>query len=201
MSREQLDALHWKPVRESLTAWGTDLSLMPLKVAALTGKSVDQVSRAESRYRDGNLVTPVKVYAALDSAPEADDRTREFSRCRLAALKQEVRLAKGEWIDLLPAGEKDPNWKFGGDKVPRLPDGALEVESGLRGHGLCCRTHVGPAFEVTGEFELVRSSTEDFQAGLLMRLPDNPKSDWYAFRLKRNAVEGQVASFSRGWSS
>jgi len=201
VAREQLEALNWKPEPESLTGWGTDLSLVPLKVAALTGKSADQVSRAESRYSQGDLATPMELYAALSAAPEADDRTREFSRGRLAALKQEERLAKGEWIDLLPADEKDPNWEFGRAKVRRLADGALEVESGLRGHGLYCRTRVGPAFEVTGAFELVRSSTKDFQAGLLMGLPDNLNSDWYAFRMKRNATEGQVASFSRGWTT
>ena len=201
VAREQLEALNWKPVHENLTAWGTDLSLMPLQVAALTGKSADQVSRAESRYSQEDLGTAVKVYSELNASPETDERTRQFSRSRLAALKQEELLAKGEWIDLLPADAQDPNWEFAGDKVRRLPDGALEVESGPQGHGFYCRTRVGPEFEVTGEFELVRSSTGDFQAGLMMGLPDSMKSDWYAFRMKRNATEGQVASFSRGWST
>ena len=34
-----------------------------------------------------------------------------------------------------------------------------------------------------------------------MGLPDSPKSDWYAFRMKHNAAEGQVASFSRGFTA
>jgi hypothetical protein len=200
-AREQLEAVNWKPAREKLTAWGTDLSLMPLKVAALTGKSGEQVSRAESKYSEGDLAAPAKLYAELSSAPETDERTREYSRCRLAALKQEQQLAKGEWIDLLPADEKDPNWEFAGDKVRRLADGAVEVESGVRGHGFYCRTRVGPEFEVTGEFELAHSSTKDFQAGVLMGLPDSPRSDWYSFRMKRSAVEGQIASFSWGFTT
>jgi hypothetical protein len=201
VARAQLEALHWQPLPQNLTAWGTDLSLMPLKVAALTGKSSNEVQRAEAGYEQQDLVTALKVYAELSASTEADERTIQFSRCRLAALKQEEQLAKGEWIDLLPADDKDPNWELLGSTVRRVPEGALEVESGSQGHTLYCRTRVGPEFEVTGTFEVVRSSTQDFQAGVVMGLPDSSKSDWYAFRMKRNAVEGQVAVFSRGWSA
>jgi hypothetical protein len=201
VARKQLEALNWSPTHENLTGWGTDLSLMPLKVAALTGAWADQVKRAESSYDRRDLTLPVQVYAELGSSSDTDERTRQFSRCRLAALKQEQQLAKGEWIELMPTDDKDPNWAFDGDKVRRLTDGALEVESGARGHGFYCRTAVGPEFEITGEFELVRSSTKDFQAGLLVGLPDNMQSHWYAFRMKRNEMEGQVASFSLRWST
>jgi hypothetical protein len=201
VARKQLEALNWTPTHKNLTGWGTDLSLMPLKVAALTGASADEVRRAESSYDRRDLSTPVQVYTQLSSASDTDERTRQFSRCRLAALKQEQQLSKGEWIELMPTDDKDLNWVFDGDKVRRLDDGALEVESGARGHGFYCRTVVGPQFEITGEFELVRSSTHDFQAGLLMGLPDGMQSHWYAFRMKRNDTEGQVASFSFGWST
>jgi hypothetical protein len=200
-AKTQLEANGWKSMRENLTGWGTDLSLMPLKVAALTGESSRQINSAEASYSQGDLAAPVKLYTELSSSPGTDERTREFSRCRLAALKQEQLLAKGEWIDLMPADEKDPNWAFTDNKVRRLPDGALEVESGPRGHRFYCRTRVGPQFEVTGEFELVRSSSGDFQAGLVMGLPDSLNSDWYSFRMKRNSGDGQVASFSHGWTS
>jgi hypothetical protein len=33
-----------------------------------------------------------------------------------------------------------------------------------------------------------------------MGLPDSQNSPWYAFRMKRNAIEGDVASFSHRWS-
>jgi hypothetical protein len=59
----------------------------------------------------------------------------------------------------------------------------------------------GRNFEVKGEFEVVRSSTEDFQAGIVMGLPDSYNSEWYGLRLKRNATEGEVASFGRCWGS
>jgi len=43
VARKQLETVNWKPIRGNLTGWGTDLSLMPLKVAALTGTSAQQV--------------------------------------------------------------------------------------------------------------------------------------------------------------
>jgi hypothetical protein len=198
-AREQLEAIDWILQPGRRTGWGADLSLMPLKVAALTGKSAEQVRRAESRYNQGDLTAAVKVFSEL-GASESDARTSQYVRCRLASLKQEEHLAKGGWIDLLPADNQDPNWELGESKVRRLSDGALEVESGPRGHQFYCRTRVGADFEVTGEFELVRSSTQDFQAGLVMGVPDGLNSDYYAFRMKHNAVEGQIASFSRGWT-
>ena len=165
-ARKQLEALNWKPVRANLTAWGTDLSLMPLKVAALTGKTADQVSRAESKCREGDLAAAMKVYAELSSAPDTDERTREYSRSRLAALKQEEQLAKGEWIDLLPADEKDPNWEFAGDKVRRLADGAVEVESGLRGHGFYCRTRGRPGIRGHGRIRAGAFFDPGFSSGV-----------------------------------
>ena len=200
VARTQLEAVNWQPVEDNLKAWGTDLSLLPLQVAGLTGKSGAQVRLAESSYEQFDLVNALKFYTELSTAAEADERTRELSRCRLAGLKQEQMLLKGDWVDLLPAGTNDPNWAFSGDKIRRLEDGALEVESGPRGHGFYSRTRVGAAFEVTGEFEVVRSSSKDFQAGLMMGLPDSMNSEWYSLRIKRNASEGDIASFARGFS-
>jgi hypothetical protein len=199
VARAQMEALHWEPVRNNLTAWGVDLSLLPQKVGALTGKSAEQVKNAESKYSQGDLATPLKIYAELSASADADGLTREYSRCRLAALQQEALLAKGEWMDLMPTDEKDPNWVISVDKMRRLPDGALEIESGPKGHLLYSRTRVGTEFEVKGEFEMVRSSTSNFQAGVVMGLPDNLKSDWYSFRMKSNPSEGQLVSFSRTW--
>jgi hypothetical protein len=200
VAREQLEAVNWKPAPENLTGWGTDLSLMPLKVAALTGKAGARVEAAEESYDLRDFAEAIELYTKLNTAPETDDQTREFCGRRLAALQQEKLLAKREWIDFMPADDKDPNWAFWGGKLRRLSDGALEVESGPGGHGFYSRTRVGRDFEVTGEFEVVRSSTKDFQAGLMMGLPDSHDSAWYGFRMKRNVFEGQVVSFSSGWT-
>lgn len=201
VAREQLEAVNWKPVRFNLTGWGTDLSDMPLKVAALTGNLGGKVEAAEESYVLRDFSEAIEAYTSLKTATETDEQTREFSRHRLAEIQQEKRLAKGEWIDLMPADDKDPNWEFWGGRIRRMQDGGLEVESDASGHGFYCRTHVGPAFEVTGEFELVRSSTKEFQAGLIMGLPDSPNSAWYAFRVRRKAEVGDTVIFSRGWAS
>jgi hypothetical protein len=200
-ARQQLEALDWKPVTEKLAGWGSDLSLMPLHVAALTGSSAAKVSEAESRCGEERLPEAIRIYGELNASAETDERTRQFSLARLAALQEEQRLAKGEWIDLLPANQSDPNWNLENDKLRWLPDGAVEVESGHRGHGFYSRTRMGAEFEVTGQFELVRTTSEDYQAGLLIGLPDGGSSTWFGFRMKQNAAEGQVASFSRGWTT
>jgi len=65
---------------------------------------------------------------------------------------------------------------------------------------LVSRARVGSEFEVKGEFEVVGSSTPDFQAGLVMGLPEMENSSWLAFRMKRNSNEGDIVAFSHGWS-
>lgn len=201
VARNQLEAVDWKPVRRSLTQWGRDLSLLPLKVAAVTGDQANEIIAAEADYEQGNLSRALKRYKNLSSMPQTDSRTGRFIRARLAAIEQEIALAKGEWIDFLPNGENDPNWEFFDQPIRKLNDGGVEIESGPTGHAIYSRTRIGCNFEVTGEIEFVRSSTGAFQAGLMMGIPDDARPRWYAFRIKSNEVEGKVASFSRGWTS
>jgi hypothetical protein len=65
---------------------------------------------------------------------------------------------------------------------------------------LYCRSRVGPDFEVRGELEVVRTSNKSFQGGLVMGLPNLHTYSWHAFRIKRNDIEGQLATLSEGWS-
>ena len=51
-----------------------------------------------------------------------------------------------------------------------------------------------------GQFEVVSSSTNAFQAGLVMGLPEWDTYNWYAFRMKRNRHEGEITSFSQHWT-
>ena len=88
-----------------------------------------------------------------------------------------------------------------GAKLRQLDDGAVEVETGREGHAFYSRTRIGPEFEITGELEIVRSSNDAFQGGLMIGLPDSFNSNWYSFRLKRNATEGQGVSVAHGWTS
>jgi hypothetical protein len=200
VARQQLEAVGWKPWRRSLTGWGVDLSLMPLKVAALTGGAAPKVARAESSYERHKVGEATRLYEEAASAPDVDDRTRLFCSNRLAELSQEALLAKSEWIDLVPKDEKDLNWVTALGKVRRFENGAVEIESDAEGHLLFSRVRVGAEFEVKGEFEVVDSSTKDFQAGLVIGMPEPSSSGWYGFRLKRNVVDGEVVSFANGWT-
>lgn len=200
VARTQLEAVNWQPVRINLTDWGKDLSLMPLQVAGLTGKAGARVAQAEKSYEQFRLNEAIRIYSEIRTSAEADERTKGLCRSRLAGLEQEQRLAKNQWVDWLPESTNDVNWACDDEKLRRLEDGALEVESGPRGHGMYCRTRVGPSFEVTGEVEVVRSSNQDFQAGILIGLADNIRSEFYSFRIKRNATEGKVVSLGYGFS-
>lgn len=200
VAREQLKALNWKPVPENLINWGADLSFMPLEVAARTGPLGAKIAAAESASAAGEVATALKQYADLESAPAADARTKEFIRRRLAQLAVEQRMHEGKWVDLLPADDHDPDWMFSFGTVRRLADGALEVESGPKGHLLFSRARVGRNFEARGRFETVRSSNKNFQAGLVMGVPDFQGYNWYGFRLKRHDEEGDVVCLGRGWS-
>jgi hypothetical protein len=198
VARAQLDALDWKPSPENMAGWNVDLSLMPLEVAARTGSLGKEISGAELAFNYGNIASALKKYTALDVA-KADARTREFIQLRLAALQFSQHLQMGEWVDFLPQ-DNDPNWVFSFGKTRRLPDGALEVESGPKGHMLFSQVRVGANFEIKGQFEVVHSSNKNFQGGVVMGVPDFDGYNWYGFRIKRHDEEGDVVSIGRGWS-
>ena len=215
VAREQLEALNWQPEPEKLSNWGTDLSLMPLEVAGRTGPLGAKISAAESARANGEVTNALNQYAGLaaapvteartnefhlESAPVADARTQEFIQRRLAQLRVQQRLQAGQWVDLLPVGDHDPDWVFSFGDARRLADGALEVEFGPKGHMLFSKAPVGGNFEVHGRFEVVRSSNRNFQAGLVMGTPDFDGYNWYGFRLKRHDEEGDVVCLGRGWS-
>jgi hypothetical protein len=173
---------------------------MSLEVAARTGSAAEKISAAESSYRKSNVSDALKRYQELAGSTDLDSRTTTFAQHRVAALESEKRLASGEWIDLLPSNTNDPAWNVSFGTVRRNPDSTLEIHSDKFGHMLFSRARVGLNFEVRGEFELVKSSNGEFQAGLVMGLPNFNNTDWYSFRMKRNRDEGEVASFATGWS-
>ena len=194
----QLKALNWKLQPKTLTGWRTDLSLMPLEVAARTGPLGKKIAEAESSYQNGDVAAALRQFTDLQAA-NPDERTREFVQARLAALAMEQRLQKGEWVDFMPSQNDDPGWVYSRGKIQRLPDGALEVASGPEGHFIFSRARVGANFEIRGEFEVVRSSTKYFQAGLVMGTPDVDAYVFHGFRIKRHLEEGDIACFAEGW--
>jgi len=173
---------------------------MPLEVAARTGSLGAQVSAAEAARASGDVSAALKQYSDLGSAA-ADARSGEFIRRRVATLGIEQRLRKGEWVELMPSGDQDPDWTYSFGKAHRLADGALEVQYGPKGHMLFSNVPMGSSFEVRGSFENVRSSDRNFQAGIVMGVPDFGRYNWYGFRLKRHDEEGDVVCFGLGWST
>lgn len=199
-ARAQLEALHWRPLPHNLDRWGVELSLLPLEVAALTGARSNEVNQAEGHFRDGELDAADRAYEPLSGDPNVDDRTRAFARHRRATIALEQRFQRGQWINVLPAATHDPAWFVARGDAERLAAGALEVRSGAEGHLLFPRARVGREFEIKGEFEVRQSSSGDFQAGLVLGLPQLTSADWWSFRLKRNADEGDIASLGQGWA-
>ncbi|HZV36723.1 MAG TPA: GYF domain-containing protein [Verrucomicrobiae bacterium] len=200
VAREQLQAMNWKPTRENWYNWDRDLSLLPEEIAARTGSASNTVSSAEDKRDNDDIADALAMYQQLEQDKSLDSRTHEFVRHRLAELGLEQKLAKGEWIDLQPKDDQDPNWEYFLGKAHVLPDGALEVESGPEGHLLFSRVRVGPQFEVKGEFEVVRSSNKSFQAGIVMGIPGR-RGDyfWNSFRIKNNETEHRIVNFGHGW--
>jgi hypothetical protein len=200
VARTQLEVTEWKPWPSNLSGWGTDLSLMPLEVAARTGNAATKITAAENSYRRANIADALQRYQEIAALSDLDAHTAKFVQSRLAILDLEKRLAAGEWVSLLPSGTNDPAWTISYGSLHRTPNGPLEIQADKYGHMLFSRARVGMNFEVRGEFEVVKSTTEDFQAGLVMGLPNFNSSDWYSFRMKRNTDEGQISSFARGWT-
>lgn len=200
-ARKELEPLDWQPRPGSLNGWGRDLSLLAGEVAARTGPQAAQVNDAEHWRETGDVTGALLLYRPLETAGNLDARTRAFVQDRLATLAREQELQKGQWVDFLPSDTHFTGWHVSfGDFRPQ-PDGALEVHSDENGHLIFSRVRVGPEFEIRGRFEVVSSSTAAFQAGLVMGLPQWNDGAWYAFRMKRNRDEGDVASFSRQWTT
>jgi hypothetical protein len=160
-----------------------------------------QIDEAEKHFQNGSVGTALRLYTDLNAATNTDERTRAFIRDRLATLELAQHFQTGEWIGFLPSGENLAGWTVERGKFTPQADGTLEVQSDEGGHIIYSRAPVGENFEVRGSFEVVRSSTKAFQAGLVMGMPQFESTAWYGFRVKRNADEGDVVAFAQGWST
>src|SRR5665213_266455 len=199
VSAEQLKKIDWQLPRGELEGWGTDASLLPLEVAARTSASGRDIDRAEKARDEDRIDEALRIYQKLAKSPQ-DERTQKFIKYRVASLEVEQRLQSGHWIDFLPTSTNDLSWNVARGHSVVLPDGAVEIHSGPLGSMLFSRVRIGMQFEIKGEFEVVSSTTKDFQAGLVMGMPELKNEDWYSFRMKRNANEGQIAIYAKGWT-
>lgn len=195
---EQLEKIDWQVPARTLGGWGTDLSLLAMEVAARTGPHSVQINKAESLIDSNKFKDALDLYRKISAGD--DSRTLEFVDHRIAWLEFEKKLESGEWVDFLPNQAGDLNWIATRGDITVQPDGAVDVASGPEGSMILCRARIGGEFEIKGEFEVVSSSTGDFQAGLVMGLPDPNKWSWLALRIKRNSNEGDVVQYTHGWS-
>ncbi len=173
---------------------------MSLEVAARTGPHSDVVGSAEDYRQDGDLANALKIYDQLALETNLDELTRRFVQERQYSLNTEQHLQQGDWVPFLPTDNRFIGWQTNFGVFTVQPDGALEVSSDENGHMIYSRARIGPDFEVRGAFEVVSTSDQSFQAGLVMGVPQFETYNWYAFRIKRNDNDGDVASFSQQWS-
>jgi hypothetical protein len=201
VARTQLEAIHWQPARKNMVGWGRDMALMPLEVAARTSAVRQQIDAAESASHQGTIAEALRIYTALGAATNLDERTQAFVRERLNTLTTEQHLQKKDWMDFLPTGDGLAGWTIERGEYTAMPDGSLVVKSDQSGHIIYSRARVGTEFEIRGTFEVVQSSSNAFQAGVVMGMPDFGSLGWFGFRMKRNEDQGDVASFAEGWST
>lgn len=200
VTRKQMEALDWKLLPNAITSWGTDLTAMPIEVAARTGPLAADVKAAEEARASGDRATALRLFVQLDSRHSSDSRTNDFIHYRLARMTNEQHLAEGKWISLMPDKTRDPNWSYNFGDPKRNDDGSLDVEYGPKGHMLYPKITVGPDFEVRGSFDVLRSTNTNFQGGIVIGLPNIKDLNWFGFRLKRHDVEGDLVCFGLGWS-
>jgi hypothetical protein len=201
VARKQLEALDWKLTPKTLTTWGADLSPMPLEVAARTGPLGPAIAAAEAARESGDRASAFRLFSDLDGKHTADERTGKFIKLRLSRLTDEQHLMDGKWVSFMPAGGEDGNWTYSFGEARSAADGSLDVEYGPKGHMIISKMTIGGSFEVRGRFDVVRSSNTDFQAGIVIGLPDINTQEWYSFRLKRHHREGDVVVFGHAWTT
>jgi hypothetical protein len=201
VARQQLEQLNWEPRRRNFDRWHRELSLLPEEVAARTDPALKKVDEAETLRRANDTDGALKLFAEMSAVSNADERSKKFIRDRVVTVAQEGSLRSLDFARFMPQEDSMLGWvkECGTFKV--LPDGDLEVNANKFGHALFSRANVGWSFEVKGEFHVVKTSSGAFQAGLVFGLPQLDSNDWFAFRIKRNPTEGDVAALSDGWTA
>jgi hypothetical protein len=198
-AREQLEKMRWTIDPSLLRGSSADLWLLPLEIAARTGPSSNVIAAAEQAREAEHLEDSLKLYQECDNT-NADARTQQFIQHRLASLEMERQLAPEQWVNFLPGNTNDLNWTSSCGRWSVLRDGGLEIQAGANGSLLTSHVRVGSNFEIKGEFELVHSTTKDFEAGIAFGLPELDGSNCFVFYMKRPAKADDVVAYSKDWS-
>ena len=200
VARAQLVALDWKFDTQRHYENSRDLSLMPPEVAALTGGSGAAVAVAEADAKAGRAADALKAYGVI-AAEAKNPRTKSFAGIRADQLQRVLDLKAGKWVSLLPTSTADPNWVFSIGSAEKADEESLLVRYGRAGHMLFSKTPIGQNFEVRGSFDIVSAPNKQFQAGLVMGIPNFATYKWLSFRIKRHDLEGDLVSVGLGWST
>ena len=201
VAAQQLELLQWKPLEHNLTGWDTDLSLMPMEVAARISGLRTEIEAAEKFRTTGDTDGALGHYKELAKSPNLDARTRTFIQDRIGTLDLERRLASGEWVSLLGSKPDLMCWSIQHGDCRPVPDGGMEIHAGPDGHLLYSRARVGTEFEAKGKFEILSSSTRAFEAGFVMGLPEYGHRNWDCFRIIRTARGRDEATLSAGFAA
>ena len=200
VAKAQLVAMDWKFDPKGHYDTPRDLSLMPLEVAALTERSGSAVAKAEADAKAGKVGDALAVFKVV-AATGADPRTKSYAGIRVDQLQRIQDLKSGKWVSLLPTSTSDPDWVFSIGTAEKVEKESLLVRYGRAGHMLFSKSPIGKNFEVRGSFDVVSAPNNQFQAGLVMGIPNFSTYKWLSFRIKRHDLEGDLVSVGLGWST
>jgi hypothetical protein len=156
---------------------------------AAGGETLDQAERLVAAGQWKAALRGFEKALPAQSQPLA----RAYLRHRIAALRMEGELAKGEWVPFLPTDPELAGWDVELGQWTVEPGGALGGRSPSRGMMIRSAARVGPDFEIRGEYEFVETSDGAFQAGVVFGHPHPCCDGWLSLQIKRNPWEGAVA--------
>lgn len=167
------------------------------RIYALASPLGGDVKRAEDLYKQGRLDEVVALLekahtaAPVQASPYLDHRLATVRiEADLRAGRPSTPFAKGLLAGWTPVYG---TWKVEGD-------GALVGTSDARGHLITGDARVGPDLEVSADIEIASTSNGQFQGGIVLgRSPSIWTRDWFSFRVKKTAHEGEVVYFSQNF--
>ncbi len=170
------------------------------RVSALGGAGGTEALQAEQLR---SALEGEKALLPLSGAMQRDSSRQSafYFRTRLVALSLERDLEGGAWLPFLPKDKDLSGWEIREGKWTIESDGALVATAGPRGTILVSGAHVGPDFELRGRMELVSSTNDSAQGGILFGHPALETRDWISFRYMKNGYHMETtALFAPGFT-
>jgi hypothetical protein len=168
--------------------------LLEARIETMASEVGQDVLRAGALYREGSALEAAKLLrGAIAASPEG---ARPFIEHRLAIAELEAELQGGDHVDVLPKAGLG-GWSVQTGEWEVASDGSLIATSGARGFLIVCESRVGPDFEIAADIEVLSTSNDQFQAGIVFGHDITFSSrTWSSFRVKKNNFEGEVMMFT-----